>query len=69
MARHKWERNIWTGDAYLRVSDNVRIVRIGDRGPYYKQLWGDYSDRYPINSPTFNTVKLALAWQHPCEGV
>ena len=68
MAKQRWKRNIWTGDSFMRVNDNTRIVRIGNRGPYYKEFWGDYSLRYPISSPTFKTIKLALAWKPSCEG-
>lgn len=42
MAKSKkraWDHNIWTGDSYCRISPDIRIVRIGCDGPYYREEW------------------------------
>lgn len=47
-----WERNIWTGNDILRVSDSRRIIRCGSASPLYRmEEWGNHSLDFPRLGP------------------
>lgn len=59
----KWDFNASTGNNYLRILDNGRIVRMGSKPPYlYKaEFWGDYSLKFPENGAWRETLQRARA--------
>lgn len=59
--KREWEHNASTGDDYLRVSANERIVRMAGGGLYVAEFWGDYSLRYPRRSGCCASLKAATA--------
>ena len=56
-----WKFNCWTGDSTLRIDENTRIVRVGQKQPYlYRaEYWGDYSLEYPRRGPCRKSLPQA----------
>ncbi len=68
-SKYEWKLNCWTGNYLARVTDKIRLIRIGHDTPcpnsgitflYQAEDWGDYSLKYPIKGPWERTPAKAI---------
>jgi hypothetical protein len=61
-SKYEWDRNIWTGNSIARVTESIRLIRVGDAEGflYSAEDWGDHSTGYPVKGPWESTPTKAI---------